>query len=209
MQARSATAGEAKSRAGREAQASLRRRLVAPSAERLCHTLNLWTLEVSNQRPRRKSTTQEIAGDVPGRHGSALSGSDFAPGTPAGPFVLAVSAAVRRTHALARGATPALRSALLARTRAPTRPGRANHPRPPRRLGGLNGAFFEKGWGDLGCVDLRRDLEVIAAWPPPEPLRVEWRLLERGSWRGVAYRHYEGTFRCARQFRALHARCEP
>jgi hypothetical protein len=43
----------------------------------------------------------------------------------------------------------------------------------------------------------QEDLEIIATWPPPQPLGVEWKLLERGSWRGVPFRHFEGTFRWA------------
>ena len=70
-------------------------------------------------------------------------------------------------------------------------------PRPAPRLGGLNGTFFEGGWGDLTCVNLREDLDVISAWPPQQALGLEWRLLERASWQGVRYRHYEGTFKCA------------
>lgn len=74
----------------------------------------------------------------------------------------------------------------------PTTP-RSPHNR-KRRLGGLNGAFFHGGWGDLGCVDLRSDLAVIAQWPPPQPLAPDWRLLEKGAWRGTGYRLYEGSF---------------
>ena len=49
--------------------------------------------------------------------------------------------------------------------------------------------------GDLSCVNLREDLDIIAAWPPPQPLGLQWRLLERGTWRGVPFRHFEATFR--------------
>lgn len=56
--------------------------------------------------------------------------------------------------------------------------------------------MFSNGLGDLGCVNLREDLEVISTWPPqPQPLGLEWRLLERGTWRGINFRHFEGTFR--------------
>ena len=71
-------------------------------------------------------------------------------------------------------------------------------PCPRHRLGGINGAFFNQGWGDLCCVNLREDLEVISTWPPqPQPLGLQWRLLERSTWRGINFRHFEGTFRCA------------
>lgn len=36
------------------------------------------------------------------------------------------------------------------------------------RLGGLNGKFFEAGWGNLGIVNLQQDLEVIKQWPPKD-----------------------------------------
>jgi hypothetical protein len=79
--------------------------------------------------------------------------------------------------------------------RPPTPPQTPPYP-PNQRLGGLNGTFFQQGWGDLSCVNLREDLEIIATWPPPQPLGVEWKLLERGTWRGTPFRHFEGTFRC-------------
>jgi hypothetical protein len=36
------------------------------------------------------------------------------------------------------------------------------------RLGGLNGKFFEAGWGNLGIVNLQEDLAVIRQWPPED-----------------------------------------
>jgi len=36
------------------------------------------------------------------------------------------------------------------------------------RLGGLNGKFFEAGWGNLSIVNLQEDLELIKQWPPKE-----------------------------------------
>jgi hypothetical protein len=36
------------------------------------------------------------------------------------------------------------------------------------RLGGLNGKFFEGGWGNLGIVNLQEDLAVIQQWPPQD-----------------------------------------
>lgn len=36
------------------------------------------------------------------------------------------------------------------------------------RLGGLNGKFFEAGWGNLGIVNLQEDLEIIKQWPPQD-----------------------------------------
>lgn len=36
------------------------------------------------------------------------------------------------------------------------------------RLGGLNGKFFEAGWGNLSIVNLQQDVELIKQWPPKE-----------------------------------------
>jgi hypothetical protein len=36
------------------------------------------------------------------------------------------------------------------------------------RLGGLNGKFFEAGWGNLGIVNLEEDLQLIKQWPPKD-----------------------------------------
>lgn len=45
------------------------------------------------------------------------------------------------------------------------------------RLGGFNGGFFEQGWGDLGVVNFREDLELIRRWPPGD-LKVSLALSE-------------------------------
>eukprot|EP00877_Chromochloris_zofingiensis_P006524 jgi/Chrzof1/2124/Cz11g03140.t1 len=61
------------------------------------------------------------------------------------------------------------------------------------RLGGFNGGFFEQGWGDLGVVNFREDLELIRRWPPGD-LKVDFKLLQQGRWEGIPYKHYEGCF---------------
>ncbi|KAF8057852.1 GAMMACAL1 [Scenedesmus sp. PABB004] len=62
------------------------------------------------------------------------------------------------------------------------------------RLGGLNARFFERGWGNLGIVDLQQDIDMISDWPP-QPMHINWRLLQSGSWEGAPYKLYEGSFR--------------
>lgn len=34
------------------------------------------------------------------------------------------------------------------------------------RIGGLNGRFFPRGWGNLGIVNLKEDIDLIKQWPP-------------------------------------------
>lgn len=36
------------------------------------------------------------------------------------------------------------------------------------RFGGLSGAFFPHGWGDLGVVNFEEDLKLIQTWPPAD-----------------------------------------
>ena len=35
------------------------------------------------------------------------------------------------------------------------------------RIGLVSGAFFPKGWGNLGVVNLAEDLKHMQSWPPP------------------------------------------
>ncbi|WIA35889.1 hypothetical protein OEZ86_004271 [Tetradesmus obliquus] len=64
------------------------------------------------------------------------------------------------------------------------------------RIGGLNGRFFPDGWGNLGIVNLKEDIDLIkqGAWAS-EGIKVEWKLLQQGSWEGVPYKLYEGSYR--------------
>uniref|UniRef100_A0A383VX58 Uncharacterized protein n=1 Tax=Tetradesmus obliquus TaxID=3088 RepID=A0A383VX58_TETOB len=64
------------------------------------------------------------------------------------------------------------------------------------RIGGLNGRFFPDGWGNLGIVNLKEDIDLIkqGAWAS-EGIKVEWKLLQQGCWEGVPYKLYEGSYR--------------
>eukprot|EP00882_Tetradesmus_deserticola_P008693 GHRQ01009166.1.p1 GENE.GHRQ01009166.1~~GHRQ01009166.1.p1 ORF type:complete len:197 (+),score=70.66 GHRQ01009166.1:387-977(+) len=64
------------------------------------------------------------------------------------------------------------------------------------RLGGLNGRFFPQGWGNLGIVNLKEDIDLIkqGAWAS-EGIKVDWKLLQQGSWENVPYKLFEGRFR--------------
>lgn len=64
------------------------------------------------------------------------------------------------------------------------------------RIGGLNGRFFPDGWGNLGIVNLKEDIDLIkqGAWAS-EGIKVNWKLLQQGRWEGVPYKLYEGTYR--------------
>jgi hypothetical protein len=72
-----------------------------------------------------------------------------------------------------RASARALRAARCFAAKKPQRALTQTNAPNKKRLGGINGNFFHRGWGDLGCVDLKADLEVISQWPPPSPLKVK------------------------------------
>eukprot|EP00887_Chlorella_sp_A99_P005866 scaffold1.g5866.t1 len=61
---------------------------------------------------------------------------------------------------------------------------------------GLTQAFFQKGFGELGAIDMHREVETFRSWPPPhfQGFRPGWQRVKRGEVGGAAYSIYRGSF---------------